>query len=53
MKKKCYINFKTINGNQYIYDSNTGCVIACDEIMKECIDLYDHGGNKTNFIWKI
>ena len=51
MKKKCYIDFKTINGNQYIYDSNTGCVIACDEIIKECIDLYEvHSIEKTKEI---
>ncbi len=51
MKKKCYIDFKTVNGNQYIYDSNTGCVIACDEIIKESIDLYE--GNTIEDVEKI
>ncbi|MBR6404112.1 MAG: hypothetical protein IKS48_12065 [Eubacterium sp.] len=39
--KKNYLDFKTVNGNQYVYDANTGCVIACDEIMTECISLLE------------
>ena len=36
----CVIPFQTGNNNSYIYDANTGCVFASDEVINECIELH-------------
>ncbi|MBP5596451.1 MAG: radical SAM protein [Pseudobutyrivibrio sp.] len=36
----CYLHFKTANNNNYIYDGITNSVFATDEIIDDCIILF-------------
>ncbi len=43
-KKKEYgtIQFNTLNGNEYLYDSVTNCIFATDEIINDCISGFEN-----------
>lgn len=38
-RKLCVIPFRTVN-NSYIFDARTGSVFASDDIINECLELY-------------
>lgn len=40
MKKPHYLEFKTLSGGKYLFDSNTGTVMVTNEIMEKAIDLF-------------
>lgn len=50
MKKLCVLKFETISGNKYIYDAMTGSVVAYDEILYDCIKLYEK--NSLSYVKK-
>lgn len=42
MKKLCVLEFNSAKGNKYIYDGNTSIVLAVDDILKDCIRLFEN-----------